>query len=50
MPYEPPVDENELNATNKKIIELKKKIQLSGRMLKIHLLNHSYQFCEHSTN
>lgn len=30
MPFSSPVDENDLNATNKKIIELKKKIQLSG--------------------
>ncbi|XP_034233396.1 coiled-coil domain-containing protein 151 [Thrips palmi] len=41
MPYEPPVDENDLNATNKNIIELKKKIQLSEGQRKAH-----YEECE----
>ncbi|KAK3923535.1 Coiled-coil domain-containing protein 151 [Frankliniella fusca] len=41
MPFTSPVDENDLNATNKKIIELKKKIQLSEGQRKAH-----YEECE----
>ncbi|KAJ1523499.1 hypothetical protein ONE63_001351 [Megalurothrips usitatus] len=41
MPFSAPVDESDLNATNKKIIELKKKIQLSEGQRKAH-----YEECE----